>query len=229
MIGYYSGDPLRLVEDCQVLKPTSFPSVPRLYNKIFSILNAKLNAAGGCKTWLAHHAIGVKTDNLQSNATYTHGCYDKLVFGKIADSLGGRVRVMITGSAPIDKQVLDFFKVCFCCPVIEGYGLTESAAAAFSTRIEDPVSGHIGGPLACVKFRLKDLPEMEYTSKDKPYPRGELCMWGNTITQGYFKRQDKTAEAFDKSGWFMTGDVVVLYPNGTVKIVDRSKNIFKLS
>jgi long-chain acyl-CoA synthetase len=136
---------------------------------------------------------------------------------------------MITGSAPIDKQVLEFFKVCFSCPVLEGYGLTESSAAAALTFSDDPVSGHIGGPLGCVKWRIKDLPEMQYLSTDKPYPRGELCMKGSTITSGYYKRPDKTAEAFDKEGWFLTGDVAAVYPNGSVRIFDRSKNIFKLS
>jgi long-chain acyl-CoA synthetase len=83
--------------------------------------------------------------------------------------------------------------------------------------------------LACVKWRLKDVPDMQYLSSDKPYPRGELCMKGSTITSGYYKRPDKTAEAFDEDGWFRTGDVAMIYPNGSVRIIDRSKNIFKLS
>lgn len=81
---------------------------------------------------------------------------------------------MISGSAPIDKQVLEFFKVCFCCPVLEGYGLTETSGGASLTWPNDPVAGHVGGPVACVKWRIKDVPEMEYRSTDKPYPRGEL-------------------------------------------------------
>ena len=228
-IGYFSGDPTQLTADCQKLKPTLFPSVPRLYNKIYGALKGKIDTAGGCKTWLAHKALASKIYGLRANATYTSGCYDKLVFRKICDVLGGEVRYMITGSAPIDRQVLEFFKVSFCCPVLEGYGLTEVSGAASLTWAEDPVAGHVGGPLKCIKWRLKDLPEMNYLHTDKPYPRGELCMKGSTVFSGYYKSPIKTAESFDEQGWFKTGDVVMVYPNGSVKIIDRSKNIFKLS
>jgi len=136
---------------------------------------------------------------------------------------------MVTGSAPIDKAVIDFLKICFSCPIIEGYGLTESAAGTCIMDVEDSVTGHVGGPIESVKFRLKDLPEMNYTSSDKPYPRGEICMYGPSIFKGYYKRQDKTDEAFDAEGWFLTGDVGMVFPNGSIKIIDRSKNIFKLS
>jgi len=88
---------------------------------------------------------------------------------------------------------------------------------------------HVGGQFACLKFRLKDVPEMSYTAQDKPYPRGELCISGPQIFCGYYKRDDKTKEAFDDEGWFRTGDVATVFPNGSVRIIDRSKNIFKLS
>jgi len=94
---------------------------------------------------------------------------------------------------------------------------------------DDMVTGHVGGPNEVCKFRLKSLPEMEYLVTDRPYPRGEVLMKGEQMFVGYFKNPGKTAEAFDHDGWFMTGDVVLVYPNGSLKIIDRSKNIFKLS
>lgn len=178
---------------------------------------------------MADKAYASKAASLAANATYTHSCYDMLVFNKMRAAFGGCVDAMVTGSAPIDLEVLMFLKVCFCCPLMEGYGLTETAGATSITYPNDPVPGHVGGPLECSKFRLKDVPAMNYLSTDLPYPRGEICMKGSNITVGYYKVPEKTKEAFDSEGWFCSGDVGMFYPNGSVKIIDRVKNIFKLS
>ena len=105
---------------------------------------------------------------------------------------------MITGSAPIDKQVIDFLKICFSCPIQEGYGLTESSASCCIMDDQDPVTGHVGGPIEVTKIRLKSLPEMEYNVTDEPYPRGELLMKSLTCFSGYFKCPEKTQDAFDE-------------------------------
>lgn len=227
-IGYYQGNPLKLTEDCAALKPTLFPSVPRLYNKIYSTIKQRMEEATGCKRWLIDRGFAAKTA-LAVNGVYTSGCYDALIFKKVKALLGGRVRAMITGSAPIDVEVLNYLKICFCINIQEGYGLTETSAAASLTKTEDPNAGHVGGPIPTLRIRLKDVPEMGYTAEDKPYPRGEVCMKGPSVFSGYFKRQDKTDEAFDPDFWFRSGDVGQVYPNGSIKIIDRAKNIFKLS
>lgn len=220
---------MKLTEDCGILKPAFFPSVPRLYNRIYSKLKSGIDEATGCKGWLARSAVESKLNNYQKSGALTSGCWDFLVFRKVSGLLGGQVRYMVTASAPIDKAVLEFLKIAFCCPMIEGYGLTETSGGSSFTKKEDPVIGHVGGPTEAVKWRLLDIPEMNYLSTDKPYPRGEICMKGPTVFDGYYKRPDKTSEAMDSEGWFKTGDVAMVYPNGTVKIIDRSKNIFKLS
>jgi long-chain acyl-CoA synthetase len=92
-----------------------------------------------------------------------------LIFGKIKAFLGGKVRLMLTGSAPISGDVLDFLKVVFSCPLCEGYGMTESGGGSAVTFANDPQTGIVGGPLACVKIRLRDIPEMNYLSTN-PMP-----------------------------------------------------------
>lgn len=136
---------------------------------------------------------------------------------------------MITGSAPISPDILNTLKCIFCVPIIEGYGQTETNAPVTTTHEKDPIAGHIGGPFTCCSFKVEDIPDMEYTSSDKPYPRGELCIKGPVVFQGYYKNEEKNKEAFDENGWLHTGDVVEVWENGTLKLIDRKKNLFKLS
>jgi long-chain acyl-CoA synthetase len=176
---------------------------------------------------LLQRAVASKLRNLAQGGHYSHSIYDPLIFNKMKNLLGGRVKIMITGSAPISSEVLNFLKICFCAPVCEGYGLTESSAAASLTSTFDPVSGHVGGPLSCIRVKLRDIPEMSYLSTDEN-PRGEILFYGNSIFKGYYKNEEKTAEALI-DGWLATGDVGSIFPNGSIKVIDRAKNIFKLS
>jgi len=119
-VGYYQGDPLKLTDDCAQLQPTLFPSVPRLYNRIYDKIKKKFADTTGCKAWLVNNAVESKVDGLAANplrAEYDSYFYDKLVFKKVAALLGGKVRYMLTGSAPIDQKVLQFLKIAFCCPI----------------------------------------------------------------------------------------------------------------
>jgi len=227
-IGYYAGDVLKITDDCMELQPTFFPSVPRLYNKIYDKINARLVDLRPVSKFLANRAIKSKTYYLNTQGTVNYAMYDAIVCAKFKAFLGGRVRFMATGSAPISPEVLNFLKVCFCCPVVEGYGQTESCACSCISVPIDPIAGHVGGPLPCIKMRLADLPDMNYFSNDKPYPRGEICFAGPSITKGYFKDEEKTKETI-KNGWLHTGDVGMVMPNGSIKIIDRAKNIFKLA
>jgi len=186
--GYFGGNILRLVpDDLPMLKPTFFPSVPRLYNKIFGNVKAKFGAATGCKKWLLNKVMTTKHANLAATGTVTHGCYDKIL-KPVRAVLGGNITKMVTGSAPISQEVLDFIKVAFSSEMQEGYGMTETSAGSVLTRQGDPVSGHVGGPVANVKIRLRDIPEMEYLHTNNP-PKGEICFWGPSIMKGYYKNE----------------------------------------
>lgn len=166
--------------------------------------------------------------NLKATGSVTSGCYDKIVFKKMKALMGGRVRLMLTGSAPISGEVLDFLKICFCCPLAEGYGMTETSAGSVLVRIGDPTCGYVGGPVANVKIRVRDIPEMGYLSTNTP-PKGEICFKGPSIMKSYYKNQEKTDEMLSKDGWLYSGDVGMIHPNGAIQIIDRAKNIFKLS
>jgi long-chain acyl-CoA synthetase len=230
--GFFAGETASLVDDIGVLAPTIFPSVPRLYNRIYGKIKDTFSSKPACLRSLLFSAVETKLANLKAGKGLHHGCYDKIFFKKVRALLGGRVRMMITGSAPIAGDVLDFLKVCFSCPIQEGYGMTETSAGTVITFADDPQTGIVGGPLQNVKIKLRDIPEMNYFSngtKEDPTPKGEVMMWGPSIMKGYFKNPEKTAEALTADGWLMSGDVGAIYPNGALKIIDRAKNIFKLS
>lgn len=232
-IGFYQGDVLKLKDDLMELRPTVFASVPRLYSKLYDRIQSGLAEAKGLKKKLAMKAINTKLANLHSTGSYKHCLYDALVFKKMKAALGGRVRMCITGSAPISKEVIDFLKIAFCCPIYEGYGQTETTGGSCVTKADDKESGHVGGVVACTLIKIVDVPEMKYfstdTKNDVVYPRGEICFKGDSIFAGYFKEPEKTAEALDNDGWLHTGDIAEMQPNGSLRIIDRKKNIFKLS
>jgi long-chain acyl-CoA synthetase len=212
-----------------VLKPTVFPTVPRILNRIHSKILEGVAAKGGFAEWLFTKAIREKQEALLTTGQLTHPVYDRTVFKKIRDILGGRVRLISTGAAPINGDVLTFLKSAFSCALLEGYGQTEGLILTVTDRDDALGAGTVGGPCPNTKFRLRDIPEMNYLSTDVPNPRGELQYWGNTMFKGYYNNPERTKEAFSEDGWINTGDVAVVMPNGSIKIVDRAKNIFKLN
>lgn len=131
--GFYSGDVTKLTEDMAILQPTFFPSVPRLYNRIYGKIFDGIQSASGIKGWLAKKAVKAKMENINNSGVLTHKFYDAVVFKKIRNILGGKVKIMVTGSAPISGDVLNFMKVCFSCPIVEAYGMTESSGGSVAT------------------------------------------------------------------------------------------------
>ncbi|KAL7748414.1 medium-chain fatty acid-CoA ligase faa2 [Sorochytrium milnesiophthora] len=227
-IGFYQGDTAKLLDDVAVLRPTVFVSVPRLFNRIFDKVSAGVKAKGGVAEYLFRTAYQQKLAGLK-RGTVTHWLWDKLVFANVRAKLGGRVKFLFTGSAPISGEVMDFLKVCFSCDVYEGYGQTETAAGISITVSGDYSSGHIGVPLSCNEVKLVDVPSMNYFSTDKPQPRGEICVRGAQVFKGYYLQDDKTRETLDENGWCHTGDVGTWDSLGRLVIIDRVKNIFKLA
>ncbi|KAG6437489.1 hypothetical protein SASPL_102407 [Salvia splendens] len=241
-VGFYQGDNLKLMDDLAALRPTIFSSVPRLYNRIYAgIINA-VKSSGVLKERLFNAAYSSKRQAVM-NGRKPSPMWDRLVFNKIKDKLGGRVRYLTSGASPLSPDVMEFLRVCFGCQVIEGYGMTETSCVISTMDEGDNLTGHVGSPNPACAFdtcasnwfsmppeiKLVDVPEMSYTSEDQPHPRGEICVRGHIIFQGYYKDEVQTREVVDDEGWLHTGDIGLWLPGGRLKIIDRKKNIFKLA
>jgi len=228
-IGFFTGDPLRLLDDAQILKPNYFPSVPRVLNRIYQAAMVAGNVSG-LKGAIFRLAVQTKLDNLHATGVVTHPFWDRLVFKKIQTALGGNVKLVVSGSAPISAEVLDFLRIALSCQIIEGYGMTENTATATRGITGDPSSGGtVGPPQPAGELKLVDVPGMKYTAEDKPFPRGEICCRGPCVFTQYYKDEKKTKDAIDDEGWIHTGDVGEVDHYGRFKIIDRVKNIMKLA
>ncbi|KAI3625551.1 hypothetical protein CBS9595_000912 [Malassezia furfur] len=232
-IGYYSGKVERLLEDLQILKPTAMPSVPRVLNRIAGQIEAQLEAPG-LKGFLLRRAVNAKIKNYDETGAITHPFWDRLVFRKVRALLGGRINFMFTGSAPCRPDVLRLLRVALCVDVREGYGQTENCAYATFMAPHDRHLGSVGPVNPGIEMRLRDCPDLGYTTSDKPYPRGEIMFRGQTVFTGYDGDEKKTAETLmeGKDGrgpWLLTGDVGQIDQYGRLQIVDRVKNLIKLA
>ncbi|KAL0365461.1 UNVERIFIED_CONTAM: Long chain acyl-CoA synthetase 2 [Sesamum angustifolium] len=219
-----------LIEDLIVLKPTIFCGVPRVYDRIYTGIMDKISASGALRKSLFQIAYNYKLRNLEKGLRQEEASpfLDKLVFDKIRQGFGGRVRLMLSGAAPLPKHIEEFLRVTCCCVLSQGYGLTESCSGCFTSIANVfPMMGTVGVPMTTIEARLESVPEMGYDALSS-VPRGEICLRGSTLFSGYHKRPDLTAEVV-VDGWFHTGDVGEWQPNGALKLIDRKKNIFKLS
>ncbi|KAK5603518.1 Long-chain-fatty-acid--CoA ligase 5 [Crenichthys baileyi] len=223
-VGFFQGDIRLLPDDMKTLQPTVFPVVPRLLNRIYDKVQS--GATSPFKKWLLNFAAERKYAEVKDGIIRKNSIWDKLIFSKVQESLGGHVRMMVTGAAPISPSVLSFLRAALGCQIFEAYGQTECAAACTFTLPGDATSGHVGVPLPCNFLKLVDVDEMNYFASNG---EGEVCIKGTNVFKGYLKDPEKTAETLDKDGWLHTGDIGKWLPNGVLKIIDRKKNIFKLA
>lgn len=163
-----------------------------------------------------------------------------LVFSKLAKMLGGNLKATVSGGGAISSEVQSFVRTAFSAPAVQGYALTETCCSAtFQAPDAANTDGIVGPPLSSVEIKLvsvdiTDSQNKKYSATDTYHydepcrGRGEVWIRGPPISAGYFKEPEKTAEVFSKDGWFMTGDVGVWLPDGTLRIVDRLKNLVKL-
>ncbi|KAG6688360.1 hypothetical protein I3843_11G119300 [Carya illinoinensis] len=229
-IGFWRGDVKLLIEDIGELKPTIFCAVPRVLDRIYSGLNQKVSSGGFLKKTIFNFAYQHKFRNMKKGSKHEQASpiFDKFVFSQVKQGLGGKVRLILSGAAPLSTHVETFLRVVACAHVIQGYGLTETCAGTFvSLPNELSMLGTVGPPVPNVDVCLESVPEMGYDACSST-PRGEVCVKGKTLFSGYYKREDLTKEVM-VDGWCHTGDIGEWQPDGSLKIIDRKKNIFKLS
>ena len=235
-VGFISGSVrTTLMEDMSILGPTLLFTVPRVLQTVRKKIFDGFDALGGWKRRLAYTAYYTKLENYKKYGIITHLIYDKLVFAKIRAMFGNKLKTVLCASAPMPKELADDFKVFLSIPIIEGLGMTELSGSAFCTNYHDLNNFTAGGVTSGVKMIIKSVPDLGYTIDDMidgiNCPAGEICLKGPLIFNGYYKNDLENSKAFDEDGYFHTGDVGRIFPyygNG-LKIVDRVKEIFKLS
>ncbi|KAI6181270.1 Arachidonate--CoA ligase [Aphelenchoides besseyi] len=224
-VGFFRGDIRGLPDDIKTLQPTVLPVVPRVLNRIYDKVMSEVGKSR-VKKLIFDSAMAYKMRQLNNGIICNDSLADRLIFHKIREQLGGHVKLMITGSAPLGKEVLNFIRAALGCTVVEGYGQTEAVACVTITLQGDSVPGHVGVPSPCNSVKLVDVPELGYFAKDNA---GEVCVRGANVFKGYFKNDAQTCETIDEAGWLHTGDIGQWTERGTLKIVDRKKHIFKLA
>ncbi|MGI5449695.1 AMP-dependent synthetase/ligase [Streptomyces sp. CA-243310] len=219
----------KIIENLPIVQPTYMAAVPRIFEKVYNGAAGKARAAGGAKYKIFKWAAGVareyakvSQDNFRrtGNASVPfglatrHKVADALVYSKLRDAFGGKLRAAISGSAALAPDIGYFFAGAGI-HILEGYGLTESSAASFVNPGEAYRTGTVGKPLPGTEVRIAD--------------DGEILLRGPGIMQGYHGLPDKTAEVLEADGWLHTGDIGELSPDGFLRITDRKKDLIKTS
>lgn len=214
----------KLVEHLGQVKPTFVAAVPRVFEKVHAKVVLGAQEAGGLKLSIFNWAFGVghQVSKLRQQGQEPGGLLaiqnaiaDKLVFSKLRERFGGRLKFFISGSAALSREVAEFFHAANIM-IAEGYGLTETSAASFVNRPDRYRFGSVGLPMPGTD--VKTAPE-----------DGEVLIRGRGVMRGYHNLPDATRETLEPDGWLRTGDIGVIDPDGFLKITDRKKDLIKTS
>jgi long-chain acyl-CoA synthetase len=217
-MAYWRRDPKKIVEDVQIIRPTHLPSVPRIFEKIHTAATAKAEAAGGAKAKIFHWAVGVGREVARREdrgghpgliLKAQHALADRLVLHKVRDLFGGRLKLALSGAAPIDTHILEFFRAAGIW-VLEGYGMTETCAVETLNTIKEHRFGTVGRPLPVCKVKIAD--------------DGEVLMGGANIFKGYYNNPEATADTL-VDGWLHSGDLGEIDADGYLSITGRKKDL----
>ncbi len=218
---YYAESMETIADNIREVKPAMFATVPRLLEKVYDKIYAKGNELTGIKRKLFFGAIdfGLQYDPMVKLGLWDsikYAVYNKLIFSKWREALGGNVRLIASGSAALQPRLSRVFWAAGV-PISEGYGLTETSPVISVSFINPPdfKVGCVGTVIDCMELKIAE--------------DGEICVRGDSVMPGYYKNPEATAEAIDPEGWFHTGDIGVMVDGKYLKITDRKKEIFKTS
>jgi long-chain acyl-CoA synthetase len=218
-IAYWRGDPKVVLDDLAATRPTHVPSVPRVYEKVYTKALAGVEEAGRLKRGIFHWALGTgrRVRGLQHQGRTPNGLLrrryalaDKVVLSKVRGLFGPDIKLALTGAAPIAQDVLEFFDACGVL-ILEGYGMTETTAAATLNTPEGFRFGTVGRALPGAEMAIAD--------------DGEVLMRGPHVFPGYFRNDDATRETFTDDGWLRSGDLGAIDAEGYLRITGRKKDL----
>ncbi|XP_019759462.2 long-chain-fatty-acid--CoA ligase 4 isoform X4 [Dendroctonus ponderosae] len=215
--------------DASVLQPTCMTSVPLILDRISKTIQDKLGKSSDLKKLIFKFSYDYKAK--WARRGYDTPIINKFVFGAIRQLMGGHIRLIISGGAPLAPETHEQINNCLCATIIQGYGLTETTSSACVQDFYDKSFGRVGGPTTICEIKITNWEEGGYRVTDKPYPRGEILVGGDNVSAGYYKLPGKTAEEFleaDGKRWFKTGDIGEVHDDGVVTIIDRKKDLVKL-
>ncbi|KAJ3379459.1 long-chain fatty acid-CoA ligase [Entophlyctis sp. JEL0112] len=215
--------------DIRELQPTYIVGVPAIWEGIRKAVESKIRSSSPLVQKLFAKAFNLKWNLIASGMPWLAAPLDNLIFNKIKDQVGGKLKFAVSAGASLPHSTQKFMNVCVGTLAI-GYGMTETAATVAIQRGEDVANlGSIGAVAVNCEVKLINVENTEYKVTNKPRPQGELLVRGPNIMKGYYKQEELTRETITEDGWLMTGDIVEIDKNGQIRIIDRKKNLVKLS
>ncbi|MDP8256346.1 MAG: long-chain fatty acid--CoA ligase [Candidatus Alcyoniella australis] len=226
LLGLYAGGVTAIAESFETLRddiitvqPTVMVGVPRVFEKIYDSIRNSVEQSGTARRKLFEWALSVgrealpyrlKRLPLPYQLKLRYALADKLVFTRLAQKLGGRLRFALSAAAPLSQEIIEFY-FSLGVTLLQGFGMTECSAPAAITTPEDPAIGTVGKPLSCNEIKLAD--------------DSEVLIRGANVFKGYWNNPKDTAEALDDKGWLHTGDIGVIDADGNLIITDRKKHL----
>ncbi|KZO91782.1 long-chain-fatty-acid-CoA-ligase [Calocera viscosa TUFC12733] len=224
--------------DLRAFRPTIMVGVPAVWETIRKGIVGKVNQGGAVKKNIFHGALSAKKFAHRNSVPFVSNLTDAVVFNQVKSQTGGRLRLTLSGGAMLSKETQEFLTMSLVT-ILTGYGLTESCGMSTILPPTFMQYGPVGVPVPSMELKLVDSEEGGYKATNDP-PQGEIWIRGNSLCKacslelthignGYYKRPDLNAEAFTEDGWFKTGDIGQWEKDGTMSIIDRKKNLVKLS